>query len=179
MNLPVAYLTRIGPVEGPDGASSATYVAITSDGEQLATRTESPPADDAAVRALAATVTTHASWCALDLATAGARLGLEVGDLPRRAAEERAFVAWMAAAGDLPRASAEAFTELCTAAAEYQSAQPWTKLAILRRFRARHTVRLDNGTVWLDEELLLRVHGSTGPDGPRLDLAIEIGRAHV
>jgi hypothetical protein len=171
--LPPAYLTRIGPIDRRDGASSAIYLAIAPDGERLANRTESPPNDAAAIRGLAATVTTHAPRCALELAEVGAQLGFDVGELPPRAAEERAAAAYLASAPDHLLVTPEAVRELCTAAADYMRARPWTKLAILRRFRAKETIRTSNGAVLRVGELLLQVHAGHGPDGPRLHVEIE------
>ena len=170
---PPAYLTRIGPIDRRDGDSNAIYLAIAADGERLASRTESPPDDAAAIRGLAATVTTDAPRCALELAEVGAQLGFDVGELPPRAAEERAFAAYLASAPDHLLVTPEAVRELCTAAAEYERAQPWTKLAILRRFLAKETIRVSNANVLREEELLLQIDAGHGPDGPRLHVEVE------
>jgi hypothetical protein len=175
--LPTAYLTRIGPIDR-GSSSSALYLALSADGERLATRSESPADDAAAIRGLAATLTTHAPWCAPELATVGAQLGFDIAELPPRAAEERAAAAYVASAPDHLFVGSAALRELCTAAAEYERAQPWTKLAILRRFRAKETIRVSNGNVLRVGELLLQVHAGRGPDGPRLHVEIEGGSPH-
>ena len=164
-----AYLTQLGPIERRNGPSSAIYLALGEGGEELARRTESPPDDAAGIRGLAASLPSHAPCCALDLAELGAQLGFEVRDLPPLVAEERATAAYLASAPDHLRLRPGTVRELCMAAADYERARPWTKLAIHRRFRAKETIR-GSGGVLCQRELLVQVHADGDPDGPRLQV---------
>jgi hypothetical protein len=175
---PPAYLTHLRPLDRRGAESTAIYLAHADDGKRLATHSESPPNDAAALRALAAKLPNHTLHCALDLAEVGAPLGFEVHDLPPCAAEARAITAYLASAPDHLRVSPSAARELFAAAIDFWRARPWEKLAIFRRFHAK--LRRSVAKSLKTKELLLQVHNEA--DGPRLHVSWyshSFFRAHV
>jgi hypothetical protein len=177
--LPLAYLTKVGPLDFRGGKVVAMYVAFSAEGETLATEVEAPPDDAKAVRKLVARLPTHAPCCALELAKVGAALGVEPRDLPPRVAAERAVVAYHALLAGHVGMGMDGPRELGAAGAEYLRAEPWEKLSSSVRYSAKGTF-IDHASGRSDAlPILLHVQDGDHPDGPslQLDESLEVAMA--